>query len=237
MLLSDTVSKLERSHIICHVVEFTSWIVLGLSTVGEQAVQAYHSSSTLVSTNRSASPQHGPANIIDVNSMYKKYIYWTWTKVMLKFSVDYYSTSRNLNQTILWNMFGSLKIASKQQILRRFEMKHGPGRWKASLRNGHVPLPWLEKHTNTGLEYLSKFIMPYQAWIRSWVILGKLYVDLSNFWGTSFGGWGEHPMKYSTIRRIPVIQNTSFSEIREPRPMERGEKPIFSEIDQQNQNP
>ena len=52
----------------------------------------------------------------------------------------------------------------------------------------------LTYHTNTGLEYLSKFIMPYQTLMRSWVILGKLYVDLSNFGVLFLGGWGEHPM-------------------------------------------
>ena len=53
----------------------------------------------------------------------------------------------------------------------------------------------LTYHTNTGLEYLSKFVMPYQTLIRSWVILGKFYVDLSNFGVLFLGGWGEHPMK------------------------------------------
>ena len=48
----------------------------------------------------------------------------------------------------------------------------------------------LTYHTNTGLEYLSKFIMPYQTLIRSWVILGKFDVDLSKFGVLFFGGVG-----------------------------------------------
>ena len=62
---------------------------------------------------------------------------------------------------------------------------------------------WRIKLCSKAMGILRDFPLSYQTLIRSWVILGKLYVDLSNFWGYFFF-WGRVSILWSMVHEVWV---------------------------------
>ena len=62
---------------------------------------------------------------------------------------------------------------------------------------------WRIKLCSKAMGILRDFPLSYQTLIRSWVILGKLYVDLSNFWGYFFF-WGRVSILWLMVHEVWV---------------------------------